>query len=261
MHPILDRFLDKWVWPTMPGAPGAEFRLSLTREKCLKGWEISLQRTLGEIEEELGRNDEAIQFVTEVSAARADLTERLQADIGDAKLVALILGKVSLAEERDVRLRVMDDSHVSGPVSDVSQVLTVAGNLIDNAIDAAAQAPEPRWVELTIVAVEHDLLIRVRDSGRGVPRKMRDAIFMDGVTTKSSATGARRGLGLALVRQVVERRGGMISVGRDAGAVFTAVLPKCVGMDLATPADPGTGADAPGAAGADAGDEKAPVAP
>src|SRR5712672_1597600 len=58
MHAILDRFLEKWVWPTMPGAPGAEFRLRLTREKCLKGWEISLQRTLGEIEEELGRNDE-----------------------------------------------------------------------------------------------------------------------------------------------------------------------------------------------------------
>src|SRR6202007_2419379 len=59
MHPILDRFLDKWVWPTMPGAPGADFRLRLTREKCLKGWEISLQRTLGEIEEELASNDEA----------------------------------------------------------------------------------------------------------------------------------------------------------------------------------------------------------
>ena len=59
MHPILEEFLDKWVWPTMPGAPGAKFRLRLTREKCLKGWEISLQRTLGEIEEELGREDEA----------------------------------------------------------------------------------------------------------------------------------------------------------------------------------------------------------
>ena len=183
---------------------------------------------------ELGRYDEAIQFVTDVSAARADLTERLQADIGDAKLVALILGKVSLADERDVRLRVMDDSHVGAPISDVSQVLTVVGNLIDNAIDAAAQAPGPRWVELTIVAVEHDLLVRVRDSGRGVPHDMREAIFMDGVTTKSSTTGARRGLGLALVRKVVEGRGGMISVGHDGGAVFTAVLPHCVGVDPRT---------------------------
>src|SRR5205814_7047500 len=93
---------------------------------------------------ELGRYDEAIQFVTEVSDARADLTERLQASISDAKLVALILAKVSLADERDVRLRVMDDSHVDASINDVSEVLTVAGNLIDNAIDAAAQAPRPR---------------------------------------------------------------------------------------------------------------------
>jgi two-component system CitB family sensor kinase len=189
---------------------------------------------------ELGRYDEAIQFVTDVSAARADLTERLQAAIHDAKLVALILGKVSLADEGDVQLRVADDSHVGGPVSGVSEVLTVVGNLVDNAIDAAAQVPAPRWVELTIVAAEHDLLIRVRDSGRGVPDDMREAIFMYGVTTKSSTTGARRGLGLALVRQVVEGRGGMISVGHDGGAVFTAILPKCVGVDPRAEAEPGT---------------------
>jgi two-component system, CitB family, sensor kinase len=181
---------------------------------------------------ELGHYDDAIQFVTEVSTARAELTERLQARICDTKLVALILAKVSLADERDVQLRVMDDSHVLAPVSDVSDVLTVAGNLIDNAVDAAAQAQaRPRWVELTIVAAEHDLMIRVRDSGPGVPHDMREAIFTDGVTTKSSVTGARRGLGLALVRQVITGRGGMISVGHDAGAVFTAVLPACVGVD------------------------------
>src|SRR5215468_6737133 len=189
---------------------------------------------------ELGRYSEAVQFVTDVSAERAGLTERLQAAIHDAKLVALILGKVSLADERDVQLRVTDDSRVGGPVSGISEVLTIVGNLVDNAIDAAAQAPGPRWVELTIVAAEHDLLIRVRDSGRGVPDDMREAIFMYGVTTKSSATGARRGLGLALVRQVVEARGGMISVGHDGGAVFTAVLPRCVGVDPRAEAEAGT---------------------
>jgi two-component system CitB family sensor kinase len=193
---------------------------------------------------ELGRYSEAIQFVTDVSAARADLTERLQAAIPDAKLVAMILAKVSLADERDVRLRVMDDSRVAAPITDVSEALTVAGNLIDNAIDAAAQAAGPRWVELTIVSAEHDLLVRVRDSGPGVPQEMREAIFMDGVTTKSSATGARRGLGLALVRQVVERRGGMISVGHDGGAVFTAVLPRCVGVAPADPKAPSREPDA-----------------
>ncbi len=58
MHPMLEEFLDKWVWPTAPGAPGATFRWRLTKEKCLKGWEISLQRTLDEIEKEMAGGDE-----------------------------------------------------------------------------------------------------------------------------------------------------------------------------------------------------------
>jgi hypothetical protein len=59
MHPLLEEFCDKWVWPVMPGAPGAEFRLKITRDSCIKGWEINLARTLGDIEEELKGNDEA----------------------------------------------------------------------------------------------------------------------------------------------------------------------------------------------------------
>jgi two-component system CitB family sensor kinase len=85
-------------------------------------------------------------------------------------------------------------------------------------------------LELTTVSVAADLLIRVRDSGPGVPEEAREAIFKDGFTTKSSPTGAHRGIGLALVRQITERRAGMLSVGRDSGAVFTAVLPGVVSL-------------------------------
>jgi two-component system CitB family sensor kinase len=183
---------------------------------------------------ELGHYSEAVQFVTDLSAARGELTDQLVDAIGEPKLAALILAKVSLSGERDVRLRLMPDSHVGQRISDITEVLTVVGNLIDNAIDAAAAGPAPRQVELTIIAAESDLLIRVRDSGPGVPHDMREQIFMDGVTTKSSATGARRGLGLALVRQIVEGTGGMISVGHDGGAVFTAVLPGCLVAQPAT---------------------------
>jgi len=194
---------------------------------------------------ELGHYAEAVQFVTDVSAARGELTEQLVAAIGEPKLAALILAKVSLADERDVMLRVMPDSHVGQRITAVREVLTVVGNLIDNAIDAAssgasqAGAAGVGTVELTLVVAESDLLIRVRDSGPGVPHDMREQIFMDGVTTKSSVTGARRGLGLALVRQVVAAMGGMVSVGNDGGAVFTAVLPGCLASnDAAGPAGP-----------------------
>ncbi|HEX6521546.1 MAG TPA: sensor histidine kinase [Streptosporangiaceae bacterium] len=182
---------------------------------------------------ELGHYEEAVQFVIDVSAARGELTDQMLTAISDPRLAALILAKVSLASERSVVLRLMPDSRVAQGITDVSEVLTVAGNLIDNAIDAAASGPPPRQVELTVVTAESGLLIRVRDSGPGVPQDMRETIFMDGVTTKSSVTGARRGLGLALVRQVVEEKGGMISVGQDGGAVFTAVLPDCLADESA----------------------------
>jgi two-component system, CitB family, sensor kinase len=190
---------------------------------------------------ELGHYAEAVEFVTGLSAARGELTDQLVVAIGEPKLAALILAKVSLAGERDVQLRLMPDSGVGQRLTAITQVLTVVGNLIDNAIDAVAFAPAPRQVELTLVAAESDLLIRVRDTGAGVPQELRDKIFTDGVTTKSSVTGARRGLGLALVRQIVEGMGGMVSVGQDGGAVFTAVLPGCL-----APAD---AADATGRGG------------
>ena len=181
---------------------------------------------------ELGHYTEAVEFVTGLSAARGELTAQLTETIGEPKLAALILGKMSLADERDVELRLLPDSRVGQRITAITQVLTVAGNLIDNAIDAAALAPAPRQVELTLVAAESDLLIRVRDSGPGVPHDLREEIFTDGVTTKSSVTGARRGLGLALVRQIVEGMGGMVSVGQDGGAVFTAVLPGCLDAEV-----------------------------
>jgi len=181
---------------------------------------------------ELGHYAEAVEFVTGLSAARGELTDQLVGAIGEPKLAALILAKVSLASERDVQLRLMPDSELGQRITAVTQVLTVVGNLIDNAIDAAALAPAPGEVELTLVAAESDLLIRVRDTGPGVPQELRDKIFTDGVTTKSSVTGARRGLGLALVRQIVEGMGGMASVGQDGGAVFTAVLPGCLDAEV-----------------------------
>ncbi|HLH83064.1 MAG TPA: ATP-binding protein [Trebonia sp.] len=137
----------------------------------------------------------------------------------------------------------MPGSRVGQRISDITGVLTVVGNLVDNAIDAAAHGPDPREAELTLADAGPDLLIRVRDSGPGVPHHMREQIFMDGVTTKSSATGARRGLGVALVRQIVEGRGGLISVGQDGGAVFTVVLPGCLAAGTGAAAA-GTGAAA-----------------
>lgn len=58
MHLLLKQFLEKWVWPTAPGARGAAFRLRITEEKCLRGWEIALHSSLTEIEKGLASGND-----------------------------------------------------------------------------------------------------------------------------------------------------------------------------------------------------------
>ena len=66
------------------------------------------------------------------------------------------------------------------------------------------------------------------DSGHGVADDVAEEIFRFGFTTRASRDGGTRGLGLALVKQVCESRGGSIEMeapDAEAGAVFTACLP------------------------------------
>ena len=176
----------------------------------------------------LGRYDEAIAFVTEVSTARNGLAEYLLETLVDPMVVALLLAKTSVALERGVDLRVSSDGPFEGGLLEVGDLLTVLGNLIDNAIDAAVLGHAPPRVEVEFSARGADLLVLVSDSGPGIAAADREAIFIDGWTTKGSKSGARRGLGLALVRQIVQRRGGFVDVSQREGAVFAVLLPGCV---------------------------------
>lgn len=177
---------------------------------------------------ELGRYGEAIEFVTAVSTQRNELTDCLMKTLVDPMVVAMLLAKTSVALERGVELRVSADRRFEGGFGEVSDLLTVLGNLIENAVDAAATASGSRVVEVEFSTFGADLLLRVRDSGPGIAPGDREAIFIDGWSTKESRTGARRGLGLALVRQIVERRGGYVEIGTGGGAVFSVLLPGCL---------------------------------
>ncbi|HUY19395.1 MAG TPA: hypothetical protein VMV15_09225 [Candidatus Binataceae bacterium] len=58
MHPILEEFLELWVWPTAPGAGGAKFRRRITEEKCIPGWEGLVQSTVRELETGQGAGED-----------------------------------------------------------------------------------------------------------------------------------------------------------------------------------------------------------
>ena len=169
--------------------------------------------------------DEVVRYVDGVRMSRTALNDEVTSRIADATVAALLIAKASLAGERGVELRLLPESHVGKVYGALSRDLTtVVGNLVDNALDAAASSQgEKPHVEVLLVERDGDVVVTVRDSGPGVPDA--EAIFRQGWSTKSTPEDTGRGFGLALTRLVCRRRGGDVSVRNDGGAVFTATLP------------------------------------
>ena len=181
---------------------------------------------------QLGHGDEALSFVREITELDTELRQTVGERIDDPRAAALVLAKTTVAAERGVDLRLADDLRVEGELTDAPAVLTVLGNLLDNALDAARSGERtPRWVELGLLTEPHGtLIIRVADSGPGVPPDAREKIFEPGYSTKPAGAIGERGVGLPLIRKTLERRGGTVDVGEAAGggALFEARLPDAV---------------------------------
>jgi sensor histidine kinase regulating citrate/malate metabolism len=172
---------------------------------------------------QLEEYDEAARVIGALTRRRAEISDAVTARIDDPAVAALLIAKVSLAAERGIDLRLADDAGLPRLDHELSaDVGTVLGNLVDNAVDAAAGAGGTR-VDVHLAVDGDTVLVQVADSGPGVPPDAE--VFRRGYTTKpGDASG--RGVGLALVQVVCERRHGSVSVHNADGAVFTARLPR-----------------------------------
>jgi sensor histidine kinase regulating citrate/malate metabolism len=184
---------------------------------------------------ELGRADEAVDFATSELRLAQALTDQVVSAVGEPVLAALLLGKAAEAHERGVELTVTDDSRIDDgvlpPTLAARDLVTVLGNLVDNAIDAAIEGAGPegdtggaRPAVGVTVRVDGDVLVlRVTDSGAGVDPATIEDVFRRGWTTKSEG----HGLGLALVDQAARRAGGTVGLASTpgGGADFTVRLP------------------------------------
>src|SRR3989440_4283339 len=176
---------------------------------------------------ELGRLEEAIQLTTESSNVSQELTESLLERVGDPVLGALLLGKSAVATERGVQFRLSPDSRLDGDAGHPRDLITVVGNLIDNALDAAATSSNggPRWGEGSIHKAHGDVVIQVPAFGPGIGAGAPERIFSQGYTTQLAGPGSRRRLRLAPLQQVATPPGGAVTVVNQGGALFTVRLP------------------------------------
>jgi len=178
---------------------------------------------------ELGRPEQAVEFATAELQAAQRLADHLVEAVDEPALAALLLGKAAQAHEKGVEFVVTPDTAVRGGMLDPRDLVTVVGNLIDNAIDAAVAAAPPRRVTVSARDERDSLTLLVADTGTGLRgTDLRDA-FRRGWSTKSSDRLHGRGLGLALVEQIIERHGGTVTVTHEQGAVFAVRLPHTAG--------------------------------
>ncbi|WP_405730446.1 sensor histidine kinase [Streptomyces sp. NBC_00028] len=186
---------------------------------------------------ELEMYDDAVEFVGEVVGDHRATAEQVTEKIKDPLLAALLVGKATVAAERGVALWISDRTSLPDRLIDPRGIVTVVGNLVDNALDAVGGKPHAR-VEVELRSEGRTAVLRVRDTGPGIPVEHRELVFTEGWSTKQPPAHGKRGIGLSLVRRLAERQGGSAAVTEadGGGAEFTVVLPEALAGDDLEPA-------------------------
>ncbi|TFD89300.1 GHKL domain-containing protein [Cryobacterium serini] len=175
---------------------------------------------------QLGDTAAAVEYVDAVTRDRTDLDNSVLTRLQEPAVAALVIAKTSLARERGATLVLSAESTLARVDAVLSaDLVTVIGNLVDNALDAVTGAPE-RSVRLDVQMILGAVRVTVSDSGPGLDIALIDRVFEVGVTSKSTLGDTdAHGYGLAIVRLVAMRRGGSVDYRAENGAVFEAVLP------------------------------------
>ncbi|WP_187270620.1 sensor histidine kinase [Lacisediminihabitans profunda] len=178
---------------------------------------------------ELGRTRDAIDLIAHQVQLSQSLADDVVGAVNEPALAALLLGKSTQAGERGIELRLEIEQNLAPSAMDPADLVSVVGNLVDNAMDAAAAGSAAPWVRVTLgTNHEHGCVeLTVSDSGRGVENALGERIFSPGFSTKpAGATG--RGFGLAVVRQVLQIHGGTIELLPGSATEFRARWPIAV---------------------------------
>lgn len=172
----------------------------------------------------IGAADEAVDFIWEVSETyashRSEITER----IAHATLAGLLVALAAVAAQRGITLELDPRSRLIGLPANLtdSQLVSLVGNLLDNAMSAVAEEePDRRVIRIAVVEAADTLTIEVKDRGRGLAMPIDEAL-----TRGRSSKPEHLGAGLALVNKIVRSAMGVLEVSHtDGGTAFVITIP------------------------------------
>ncbi|RTZ16776.1 sensor histidine kinase [Vibrio aquaticus] len=207
----------------------AEMLRSQTHEHRNKLNTISGMVQMGELD--------AVQYlIGQETAHYQALIEFLRETIKEPLIAGMLLGKTERARELGLVLVVEEGSRLEPLPNRINpeDLVTILGNLIDNAFDATREAirlepllsPNRRTIEVSISDFGNEVILEVNDQGCGLPNTLStQALVTRGVSSKDSQT---RGVGLYLVSELAIRYHGELEMlnNKQHGARMTVYLPK-----------------------------------
>lgn len=171
--------------------------------------------------------DEVLDFIAEETTGHRLLVRFLTEAVPDPALSSFLIGKYMHASELKVEFNIDPESRMLDIPDELNrnQLVTILGNIINNAFEAALAGDRPPRVDLFLSDFGTDLIFEVADSGAGIPEEMGERIFERGISNKR---GTQRGYGLHLVSNALKALNGGISVqtAEIGGALFIIEIPK-----------------------------------
>ncbi len=178
-----------------------------------------LAETLEKIDREANRAGQVMRRLREFFRGGGLRSERFTL----AELIDESLSYVKRRGERkNITFRLLLDESLPSVHADRVQMGTVLHNLLANAIDAVASAPEPREIEISTQRDDGDLVrVCVSDSGAGIGAEMEGRLFESFATSKPEGMG----LGLAISRTLVQAHHGELWLDGNDPTRFCFTLP------------------------------------
>ncbi len=177
--------------------------------------------------------NEIIEHILKLERARAGEIEREPVAVSDL-VDAVVRQSMTAAEQKRQTLRAEIESHLPIVIGDLQQLSQAVGNLVSNAIK---YTPEGGQITVRVSAGERDgrkrLYIEVADTGFGIPTEAQGKLFQEffRVHTRDTQDIPGTGLGLSLVKSVVEAHDGKVSFKsvEGKGSTFYIELPAVAG--------------------------------
>lgn len=167
---------------------------------------------------------EVLDLIAEETDDQKRIVRLLMEIVGDNALRSLLLGKYMHARELKIDFEIDRESSMNNIPQNISryQLITILGNLLDNAFEATIHSDRPKKVFLSMSDFG-DLIFEIEDSGPGIPEEVIESLFERGTTSKQREG---HGIGLYLVHHALLTMDGSISTLKSdlGGARFTVTI-------------------------------------